>query len=146
MRGVGVDDFKRGLLGGFTALPTQDIVQSENLQVYLRVRPFTAAERDKRDTGLCDHRGTRHGGSQDLSIKPAERQVPPTNSTEVHLYTDGGGRGDAAPEEPAVGEEEQVQAVLNQQMEMQTRLDGQRVEPEKTLGENRGRAQTQHGT
>ncbi|XP_075934477.1 kinesin-like protein KIF20B [Anarhichas minor] len=48
-----VDDIKRDLLGEFTALPAQDIVQSENLQVYLRVRPFTAAERDKRETQDC---------------------------------------------------------------------------------------------
>lgn len=27
----------------------QDAVQSENLQVYLRVRPFTAAESDKKE-------------------------------------------------------------------------------------------------
>ncbi|KAM6898364.1 kinesin-like protein KIF20B, partial [Lycodopsis pacificus] len=48
-----VDDIKRDLLCEFTALPAQDIVQSENLQVYLRVRPFTAAERDKRETQDC---------------------------------------------------------------------------------------------
>ncbi|XP_049418949.1 kinesin-like protein KIF20B [Epinephelus fuscoguttatus] len=43
---VVVDDIKRDLLGEFAALPAQESVQSENLQVYLRVRPFTAAESD----------------------------------------------------------------------------------------------------
>lgn len=40
--------------------------------------------------GVCDHRGTGHcgpEGSQELSIKPTEREVPPTDSTEVHLHT-----------------------------------------------------------
>nr|XP_046232599.1 kinesin-like protein KIF20A isoform X2 [Scatophagus argus] len=51
---VEVDDIRRDLLDDFAALPAQDSVepQSENLQVYLRVRPFTAAESDS-------------GGSQD---------------------------------------------------------------------------------
>lgn len=76
---VEVDDIRRDLLGEFAALPVQvglpvcavmvsagsrqytdsccfshqdsDQEQSENLQVYLRVRPFTAAE-------------SNHGGSQ----------------------------------------------------------------------------------
>ncbi|XP_077958827.1 kinesin-like protein KIF20B isoform X11 [Gasterosteus aculeatus] len=50
---VVVDDIKRDLLREFTALPQQDAVQSENLQVYLRVRPFTAAESDKKEAQDC---------------------------------------------------------------------------------------------
>ncbi|XP_037610900.1 kinesin-like protein KIF20A isoform X1 [Sebastes umbrosus] len=50
---VEVDDIKRDLLGEFTALPAQDNVQSENLQVYLRVRPFTAAESDNGGSQEC---------------------------------------------------------------------------------------------
>lgn len=74
---VEVDDIRRDLLGEFSALPAQVAVQegaadgaqrrftmltdvfshqdsvpsqSENLQVYLRVRPFTAAESDNVET------------------------------------------------------------------------------------------------
>lgn len=39
--------------------------------------------------GLCDHRGVGHCGpqaSQELPVKPTERQVPPTNGPEVHLH------------------------------------------------------------
>ncbi|XP_070783499.1 kinesin-like protein KIF20A [Enoplosus armatus] len=52
---VQVDDIRRDLLGEFAALPAQDSVQSqsENLQVYLRVRPFTAAESDNGGSQEC---------------------------------------------------------------------------------------------
>ncbi|XP_041818845.1 kinesin-like protein KIF20A isoform X2 [Chelmon rostratus] len=52
---VEVEDIRRDLLGEFTALPAQDSVQSqsENLQVYLRVRPFTAAESDSGASQDC---------------------------------------------------------------------------------------------
>ncbi|TMS22335.1 Kinesin-like protein KIF20B [Larimichthys crocea] len=51
---VEVDDIRRDLLGEFTALPAQDsVVQSENLQVFLRVRPFTAAESDNAGSQDC---------------------------------------------------------------------------------------------
>ncbi|KAM7381007.1 hypothetical protein PAMA_012037 [Pampus argenteus] len=45
---VEVDDIRRDLLGDFSDLPAQDSAESqvENLQVYLRIRPFTAAESD----------------------------------------------------------------------------------------------------
>ncbi|XP_030257291.1 kinesin-like protein KIF20A [Sparus aurata] len=48
---VEVDDIRRDLLGEFAALPAQDSIpsQSENLQVYLRVRPLTAAESDSQE-------------------------------------------------------------------------------------------------
>ncbi|XP_026206490.1 kinesin-like protein KIF20A [Anabas testudineus] len=52
---VEVDDIRRDLLGEFSALPAQDSVssQSENLQVYLRIRPFTAAESDNSESQDC---------------------------------------------------------------------------------------------
>ncbi|XP_059180022.1 kinesin-like protein KIF20B [Centropristis striata] len=57
---VVVDDIRRDLLGEFTALPAQaacppaqDSSPSENLQVYLRVRPFTAAESDGGESQEC---------------------------------------------------------------------------------------------
>ncbi|XP_072228973.1 uncharacterized protein [Leuresthes tenuis] len=52
---VEVDDIRRDLLGEFAALPAQDGGQSqeENLQVYLRVRPFTAAESDHGESQDC---------------------------------------------------------------------------------------------
>ncbi|XP_070708234.1 kinesin-like protein KIF20A isoform X2 [Pempheris klunzingeri] len=50
---VEVDDIRRDLLDEFTALPAKDSVQSENLQVYLRVRPFTAAESDHGESQDC---------------------------------------------------------------------------------------------
>ncbi|KAM6964716.1 uncharacterized protein kif20bb [Tautogolabrus adspersus] len=52
---VEVDDIRKDLFGEFAALPAQDTVpsQSENLQVYLRVRPFTAAESDNEGSQEC---------------------------------------------------------------------------------------------
>ncbi|XP_071318051.1 kinesin-like protein KIF20A isoform X2 [Trachinotus anak] len=52
---VEVDDIRRDLLGEFDAVPAQDSVQSqsENLQVYLRVRPFTAAESSNGESQEC---------------------------------------------------------------------------------------------
>ncbi|XP_030610287.1 kinesin-like protein KIF20A isoform X2 [Archocentrus centrarchus] len=52
---VEVGDIKRDLLAEFSALPTQDNAQEqgENLQVYLRVRPFTAAESDSGESQDC---------------------------------------------------------------------------------------------
>ncbi|XP_044034097.1 kinesin-like protein KIF20B isoform X3 [Siniperca chuatsi] len=52
---VQVEDIRRDLLGEFAALPAQDRVQSqsENLQVFLRVRPFTAAESDNGGSQEC---------------------------------------------------------------------------------------------
>ncbi|XP_074519215.1 uncharacterized protein LOC141785039 isoform X2 [Halichoeres trimaculatus] len=52
---VEVEDIRRDLLGEFSALPAQDSVQSqsENLQVYLRVRPFTAAESNTEGSQEC---------------------------------------------------------------------------------------------
>ncbi|XP_039992224.1 kinesin-like protein KIF20A [Xiphias gladius] len=52
---VEVDDIRRDLLGEFAALPAQDSVQSqsENLQVYLRVRPFTSVESDNGESQEC---------------------------------------------------------------------------------------------
>ncbi|XP_076616249.1 uncharacterized protein kif20bb isoform X2 [Chaetodon auriga] len=52
---VEVEDIRRDLLDEFAALPAQDSVQSqsENLQVYLRIRPFTAAESDSRESQDC---------------------------------------------------------------------------------------------
>ncbi|XP_034535111.1 kinesin-like protein KIF20A [Notolabrus celidotus] len=52
---VEVDDIRKDLLGEFAALPAQDSdqSQSENLQVYLRVRPFTAAESDHEGSQEC---------------------------------------------------------------------------------------------
>lgn len=82
---VVVDDIRRDLLGEFSALPAQVAVheavsdtpqrrftmltgvfsqqdsapsQSENLQVYLRVRPFTAAESDNVESQVA-HTHTR---------------------------------------------------------------------------------------
>ncbi|KAF7203633.1 transcript variant X3 [Nothobranchius furzeri] len=48
---VEVEDIRRNLLREFDALPTQS--QTENLQVYLRVRPFTAAESDNGKSQDC---------------------------------------------------------------------------------------------
>ncbi|KAJ0060557.1 hypothetical protein NL108_016032, partial [Boleophthalmus pectinirostris] len=48
---VEVEDIRKDLLRDFTALPTK--VQSENLQVFLRIRPFTSAESDSGDTQDC---------------------------------------------------------------------------------------------
>ncbi|KAM6897547.1 kinesin-like protein KIF20B [Xenentodon cancila] len=53
---VEVGDIKRDLLGELSALPAaQDSVQSqsENLQVYLRVRPFTAVENNNAESQDC---------------------------------------------------------------------------------------------
>ncbi|KAG7217810.1 hypothetical protein INR49_020890 [Caranx melampygus] len=52
---VEVDDIRRDLLGEFDAVPPQDCVQaqSENLQVFLRVRPFTAAESSSGESQEC---------------------------------------------------------------------------------------------
>ncbi|XP_037836535.1 kinesin-like protein KIF20B [Kryptolebias marmoratus] len=52
---VEVEDIKKNLLDEFAALPAQDSVQSltENLQVYLRIRPFTAGESDSRESQDC---------------------------------------------------------------------------------------------
>ncbi|KAM3592801.1 uncharacterized protein V6R79_025472 [Siganus canaliculatus] len=51
---VEVEDIRRDLLGEFTALPAQDTQSpSENLQVYLRVRPFTAAESNNKESQDC---------------------------------------------------------------------------------------------
>nr|XP_061807857.1 kinesin-like protein KIF20A [Nerophis lumbriciformis] len=52
---VPVDDIKRDLLGEFSALSKEDEVtsQSENLQVYLRVRPFTGAEGESQECCLA---------------------------------------------------------------------------------------------
>ncbi|XP_040922509.1 kinesin-like protein KIF20A isoform X3 [Toxotes jaculatrix] len=53
---VEVDDIRRDLLDEFAALPAQQDSlqsQSENLQVYLRVRPFTAAESDNGESQEC---------------------------------------------------------------------------------------------
>ncbi|XP_051795633.1 kinesin-like protein KIF20B isoform X3 [Acanthochromis polyacanthus] len=53
---VEIEDIKRDLLGEFAALPAlQENLQSqtENLQVYLRVRPFTAAESDNGQSQDC---------------------------------------------------------------------------------------------
>ncbi|KAK5880682.1 hypothetical protein CesoFtcFv8_021565 [Champsocephalus esox] len=47
---VVVDDIKRDLLEEFNALPAQEGVQTESLQVFLRVRPLTNAERESRDS------------------------------------------------------------------------------------------------
>ncbi|KAM3860041.1 uncharacterized protein kif20bb [Diretmus argenteus] len=41
---VTVDDIRRDLLNDFTVLPAQVCLSRENLQVYLRVRPFTSSE------------------------------------------------------------------------------------------------------
>ncbi|XP_078793250.1 uncharacterized protein kif20bb isoform X4 [Oryzias latipes] len=52
---VEVDDIKRNLLDEFGFSPAQVAAppQTENLQVYLRVRPFTAAESHSRDSQDC---------------------------------------------------------------------------------------------
>lgn len=52
---VEVGDIKKDLLAEFSAMPTQDDAQeqSENLQVYLRVRPFTAAESGSGEAQDC---------------------------------------------------------------------------------------------
>ncbi|KAM9336984.1 kinesin-like protein KIF20B [Symphorus nematophorus] len=51
---VDVDDIRRDLLGEFTALPAQDSqCPSENLQVFLRVRPFTTAESNNEESQEC---------------------------------------------------------------------------------------------
>ncbi|XP_034425713.1 kinesin-like protein KIF20A isoform X2 [Hippoglossus hippoglossus] len=52
---VVVDDIRRDLLGEFAALPAKGVVQSqsENLQVYLRVRPFTANESGNGESQEC---------------------------------------------------------------------------------------------
>ncbi|KAM7370279.1 hypothetical protein PAMP_009842 [Pampus punctatissimus] len=52
---VEVDDIRRDLLGDFSDLPAQDSAASqvENLQVYLRIRPFTAAESDSGESLDC---------------------------------------------------------------------------------------------
>ncbi|XP_055085641.1 kinesin-like protein KIF20B isoform X2 [Periophthalmus magnuspinnatus] len=49
---VEVEDIRKDLLSDFSALPTQDS-QSENLQVFLRIRPFTSAESDSEETQDC---------------------------------------------------------------------------------------------
>ncbi|XP_062234457.1 kinesin-like protein KIF20B [Platichthys flesus] len=52
---VEVDDIRRDLLGEFAALPAKGgaQTQSENLQVYLRVRPFTAHESGNAESQEC---------------------------------------------------------------------------------------------
>ncbi|CAB1451550.1 unnamed protein product [Pleuronectes platessa] len=52
---VEVDDIRRDLLGEFAALPAKGGAQSqsENLQVYLRVRPFTAHESGTGESQEC---------------------------------------------------------------------------------------------
>ncbi|XP_067432227.1 kinesin-like protein KIF20A [Thunnus thynnus] len=52
---VEVDDIRRDLLSDFSDLPVQDSTESqaENLQVYLRVRPFTAAESSSGESQDC---------------------------------------------------------------------------------------------
>ncbi|XP_029985239.1 kinesin-like protein KIF20B [Sphaeramia orbicularis] len=52
---VQVEDIKRDLLSDFTALDAQPSAQceSENLQVFLRVRPFTSAESDSGESQDC---------------------------------------------------------------------------------------------
>ncbi|XP_075891258.1 kinesin-like protein KIF20B isoform X2 [Nelusetta ayraudi] len=52
---VEVEDIRRDLLGEFSSLPAQDSVvsQSENLRVYLRVRPFTSAESNNGESQDC---------------------------------------------------------------------------------------------
>ncbi|KAL3968227.1 pre-rRNA-processing protein IPI3 [Sarotherodon galilaeus] len=52
---VEVGDIKKDLLAEFSAMPTQDDAQeqSENLLVYLRVRPFTAAESGSGEAQDC---------------------------------------------------------------------------------------------
>ncbi|XP_023262141.1 kinesin-like protein KIF20B [Seriola lalandi dorsalis] len=52
---VEVDDIRRDLLGDFDAAPAQDSAQSqsENLQVYLRVRPFTVVESGNGESQEC---------------------------------------------------------------------------------------------
>ncbi|XP_022599000.1 kinesin-like protein KIF20A [Seriola dumerili] len=52
---VEVDDIRRDLLGEFDAAPAQDSAQSqsENLQVYLRVRPFTVVESGNGESQEC---------------------------------------------------------------------------------------------
>ncbi|KAF7649825.1 hypothetical protein LDENG_00135440 [Lucifuga dentata] len=52
---VEVEDIKRDLLDEFSALPAQGGApsQTETLQVYLRVRPFTARESDSGETQEC---------------------------------------------------------------------------------------------
>ncbi|XP_047183429.1 kinesin-like protein KIF20A isoform X3 [Scophthalmus maximus] len=50
---VMVDDIRRDLQGDFDAFPAQDVVPSENLQVYLRVRPFTLTESDGGESQEC---------------------------------------------------------------------------------------------
>ncbi|XP_060951485.1 kinesin-like protein KIF20B [Limanda limanda] len=50
---VEVDDIRRDLLGEFAALPVKVGGQSENLQVYLRVRPFTANESGSAESQEC---------------------------------------------------------------------------------------------
>ncbi|XP_029383575.1 kinesin-like protein KIF20A [Echeneis naucrates] len=52
---VEVDDIRRDLLGEFDAVPEQDTIksESENLQVYLRVRPFTLTESGNGESQEC---------------------------------------------------------------------------------------------
>ncbi|XP_028264530.1 kinesin-like protein KIF20B isoform X2 [Parambassis ranga] len=50
---VEVGDIKRDLLGEFAAVQDTGPSQAENLQVYLRVRPFTAAESDNGESQDC---------------------------------------------------------------------------------------------
>lgn len=52
---VEIEDLRKDLLSDFSALPTQDCIQpqSENLQVFLRIRPFTSAESVSGDAQDC---------------------------------------------------------------------------------------------
>ncbi|XP_034050622.1 kinesin-like protein KIF20B [Thalassophryne amazonica] len=54
-RPVQVDDIKRDLLSDFSALPLQVSaeLQTENLQVFLRVRPFMSSDNDCADSQEC---------------------------------------------------------------------------------------------
>ncbi|XP_061837171.1 uncharacterized protein [Nerophis lumbriciformis] len=53
--GVEVEDIKRDLQEEFSTLPNKEdgSIQSENLQVYLRVRPFTASDNDESQDQDC---------------------------------------------------------------------------------------------
>ncbi|KAM9345101.1 kinesin-like protein KIF20B [Symphorus nematophorus] len=78
---VDVDDLKSDLSSEFITLPDSQhssIEEREHLQVYLRIRPFTSAERDNRESQNC------------VTIEPPDTVLlkPPSLSLSARLSTD----------------------------------------------------------
>ncbi|XP_024151133.1 kinesin-like protein KIF20A isoform X2 [Oryzias melastigma] len=83
---VEVEDIKRNLLGEFEFSPAQVSAppQTENLQVYLRVRPFTAAESHSRDSQDC----VTIEGPDTVALKaPRMSEKPPPQTAQRFTFT-----------------------------------------------------------